>query len=140
MRFLFEYHGQYPSEYMYEYDMSAIPDDAFFSVCPRPHKVWADTDIYSGSVASDDYVFDSSKGGALHHRSVQQQFKRALKKSGVKKDVTCHSLRHSFATHLLESGTDLRYIQELLGHSSIKTTQIYTKVATGKLKQIESPL
>jgi site-specific recombinase XerD len=87
-----------------------------------------------------DYVFDSSLGGALHHRSVQQQFKRALQRSGIKKDATCHSLRHTFATHLLENGTDLRYIQNLLGHASIKTTQIYTKVAVGKIKQIESPL
>ena len=59
---------------------------------------------------------------------------------GVKKEVTIHSLRHSFATHLLENGTDLRYIQELLGHKSSKTTEIYTHVSSRDLMKIKNPL
>ncbi len=66
-------------------------------------------------------------------------FKQALQKSGIKKPVTLHWLRHSYATHLLENGTDLRYIQELLGHNSSKTTEIYTHVSTKNIQQIKSP-
>lgn len=73
-------------------------------------------------------------------RTVQAIFEKARNKAGIKKDVTVHSLRHSFATHLLESGIDLRYIQELLGHKSSKTTEIYTHVSTKNLGKIRSPL
>lgn len=88
----------------------------------------------------DSFVFESSRGGRLTERSLQKMFFQALKKSGIKKRATCHSLRHSFATHLLESGTDIRYIQELLGHKKIETTQIYMKVTSQSLKNIKSPL
>jgi len=64
----------------------------------------------------------------------------ACHRAGVKKEVTIHSLRHSFATHLLESGIDLRYIQELLGHKSSKTTEIYTHVSNKDLMRIKNPL
>ncbi len=67
-------------------------------------------------------------------------FNRAAKKCGIRTNVTPHVLRHSFATHLLESGTDLRYIQTLLGHSSSKTTEIYTHVANSSFKKIINPL
>jgi len=89
---------------------------------------------------ADDFLFESNRGGILSQRSVQYIFKTALKKSEVRKNASFHSLRHSFATHLLENGVDIRYIQELLGHSSIKTTQIYTKVAKNKIGNIKSPL
>jgi site-specific recombinase XerD len=87
----------------------------------------------------NDYVFASERGGKLTERTAQKVFKKALKKSEIKKEATFHSLRHSFATHLLENGTDVRYVQELLGHSNIRTTQIYTKVTNPKLKNIKSP-
>jgi len=73
-------------------------------------------------------------------RSIQNILKNALTKVGISKNISVHSLRHSFATHLLESGTDLRYIQELLGHASSKTTEIYTHITTKGFDQIKNPL
>jgi integrase/recombinase XerD len=72
-------------------------------------------------------------------RSLQLILEQALRKIKITKPVTLHWLRHSYATHLLESGTDLRCIQELLGHSSSKTTEIYTHVSTKSIQQIKSP-
>jgi integrase/recombinase XerD len=88
----------------------------------------------------NDYVFTSERGGKLTTRTAQKVFANALKKAGIKKDATFHSLRHSFATHLLENGVDIRYVQELLGHKNIRTTQRYTQVTNPKLKNIKSPL
>jgi len=90
--------------------------------------------------STNDFVFESKRGGKLTARTAQKIFENALKKSGIKKDATFHSLRHSFATHLLENGIDVRYVQELLGHSNIRTTQVYTRVTNPKLKNIRSPL
>ncbi|MHC1630862.1 MAG: site-specific tyrosine recombinase/integron integrase [Methanotrichaceae archaeon] len=73
-------------------------------------------------------------------RTVEKIFSNACRKANIKKNATVHSLRHSFATHLLESGTDLRYIQELLGHKSSKTTEIYTHVSNKNIGKIKSPL
>lgn len=87
-----------------------------------------------------DYVFESERGGKLTARTIQRVFSRAIAKSGVSKKASFHSLRHSFATQLLEKGVDIRYIQMLLGHASVATTQIYTKVSQVNLLNIKSPL
>ena len=89
----------------------------------------------------EDWLFPGgSEGSFLTERSVQNVFRDACEKAGITKAATVHTLRHSFATHLLESGTDLRYIQELLGHSSSKTTEIYTHVSNNSIRKIRSPL
>ncbi len=89
----------------------------------------------------EKWLFPGGKENSfLTERSVQKVFENACRKAKIKKKVTVHSLRHSFATHLLEGGTDLRYIQELLGHSSSKTTEIYTHVTKKNLSNIISPL
>lgn len=86
------------------------------------------------------WLFEGQNAGEKYsEQSLQSVLKQALQKTGITKPVTLHWLRHSYATHLLESGTDLRYIQELLGHNSSKTTEIYTHVSTKSLQQIKSP-
>jgi site-specific recombinase XerD len=88
----------------------------------------------------NDLVFESNRGGRLTERTAQKVFENALKSAKIEKDATFHSLRHSFATHLLENGVDVRYVQELLGHANIRTTQLYTKVTNPMIKNIKSPL
>ena len=73
-------------------------------------------------------------------RSAQRIFEKAVCQAGIKKEVSIHSLRHTFATHLLEDGTDIRYIQALLGHSNTRTTERYTRIAKGRVLNIKSPL
>lgn len=88
-----------------------------------------------------DYLFSGTGGqGHLTPMSAEKIVKAAAQKAGVAKNVSCRTLRHSFATHLLEQGTDIRYIQELLGHKRLETTQIYTQVTNPQLRNIRSPL
>ncbi len=88
----------------------------------------------------DDYLFTNGRNGRLTTRSIDKIVKKSADLAGVSKKVSSHMLRHSFATHLLEDGTDIRYIQELLGHARLETTQIYTHVANSNLAEIKSPL
>jgi site-specific recombinase XerD len=97
--------------------------------------------VYARKYRPEEWLFEGGNGkGHLTERSVQKTFDKACQAAGIKKDVSVHTLRHSFATHLLEGGTDLRYIQELLGHSSSKTTEIYTHVTEKSITKIQSPL
>lgn len=105
-----------------------------------PASISSDLVVFLEARELNDYVFESERGGALSSRTLQKIFETAKQKAGVTKDATFHSLRHSFATHLLENGTDVRYVQALLGHSNIRTTQIYTHVTRPALKGIRSPL
>lgn len=96
--------------------------------------------IYFRAFKPRVYLFEGQIAGQPYdERSLQQVLKSALYKVNIKKPVTLHWLRHSYATHLLESGTDLRYIQELLGHKSSRTTEIYTHVSMKSLQNIRSP-
>ncbi len=88
---------------------------------------------------NQEYLFTGPKG-KLSSRNLQKIVSRAAQRADIKKDVHCHTLRHSFATHLLENDVDIRYIQALLGHSSIATTELYTHISTKKIKQIKSPI
>lgn len=105
-----------------------------------PEKLKEDFTFLLREKRNDDLIFESSRGGKLTTRTAQIVFEKGLKVAGIKKDATFHSLRHSFATHLLENGVDVRYVQELLGHANIRTTQIYTHVTNPNLKNIKSPL
>lgn len=88
-----------------------------------------------------DWLFPGdAPGDHLSERSAQHVFEDAKKKTGIIKPATFHTLRHSFATHLMEDGVDMRYIQELLGHGSIKTTERYTHVTERGMQKIKSPL
>jgi len=86
------------------------------------------------------WLFEGQTGEQYAGRSVQNILKMAVSRTNIKKHITVHTLRHSFATHLLENGTDLRYIQNLLGHDSSRTTEIYTHITTKGFDQIKSPL
>ncbi len=102
--------------------------------------VLADLRIYYQEWKPRDYLFEGQTGGRYSSQSILKIVKNAAKKAKIIKNITPHMLRHSFATHLLESGTDLRYIQVLLGHSSTRTTEIYTQVAINNIKTIKNPL
>lgn len=94
---------------------------------------------YYGKYKPKNYLIEGQKGGMYSPKSVQSILKSALLKANIKKKASVHTLRHSFATHLLDDGTDIRYIQELLGHKRIETTQIYTHVSSYSINKIKSP-
>lgn len=100
------------------------------------------TDLWRATMEKypNDFVFESERGGRLTERTAQIVFKRAMRRASILKPATFHSLRHSFATHLLEDGTDIRYVQKLLGHQNIRTTQLYTQVTVHALQKIKSPI
>lgn len=105
-----------------------------------PTKIAIDLRRFIFGKDRDAYVFESNRGGKLTIRTAQKIFEQAIQRAGIQRDATFHSLRHSFATHLLENGTDIRYVQELLGHSNIRTTQRYTQVTASRIAHIKSPL
>lgn len=105
-----------------------------------PHSLLAQLRDYYKAYRPKEFLFEGSGGGKYSTRSVQQVFKNAMTKARLKHIGGVHTLRHSFATHLLEDGTDIRYIQELLGHNSIKTTLRYTHVSRQSINRIQSPL
>ena len=100
------------------------------------HRYWKEYNL-----GKSGWLFPGAKPNYhLAARSIQHVFERSVRQAGITKPVSMHTLRHSFATHLLEHGTDLRYIQELLGHESSKTTEIYTHVSKQIIGKIKSPL
>lgn len=105
-----------------------------------PEKIVADLKTLVAEKLGQDFVFPSEWGGRLTTRTAQKVFEQALDRAGINKEATFHSLRHSFATHLLENGVDIRYVQVLLGHNNIRTTQRYTQVTNPILRSIRSPL
>ncbi len=109
-------------------------------IAPLSSKILDVLRLYYKSFKPKKWLFEGAAQNAQYsEKSLQSVLKQALQKAGNHKPVSLHWLRHSYATHLLENGTDLRYIQELLGHKSSRTTEIYTHISTKSLQQIKSP-
>jgi len=107
---------------------------------PISPKIWDKIRSYMKSYKPSEYLFEGQGGGKYSVESVYNIFKKSLRSAGIKKEVGIHSLRHSYATHLHEGGLDIRFIQELLGHKSTRTTEIYTHVSRRDLLSIRSPI
>ena len=107
---------------------------------PLPENVRQLLRKYYKEYKPKQYMFNGSDSLKYSPISVRNVLKRSTKKAGIRKNVTPHMLRHSYATHVLESGVDIRYIQNLLGHNSIKTTEIYTHVSTKNVLAVKSPI
>ncbi len=103
------------------------------------HTILLDLRRYYAAYTPSTFLFEGQNGGPYSASSARQVLRRAVAQTSIIKHVRLHTLRHSFATHLLENGTDLRYIQQLLGHQSPKTTMIYTHVSTRSLSNITNP-
>lgn len=109
-------------------------------VVPLSERITVMLRDYYKTYRPKEWLFEGQSAGTRYsEQSLQSVLKQAVEKAGIRKPVTLHWLRHSYATHLLESGTDLRYIQEILGHKNSKTTEIYTHVSTKSLQKIKSP-
>ncbi|MCD4666420.1 tyrosine-type recombinase/integrase [archaeon] len=111
--------------------------DRFFQV---PHSLVEDLKKYILTLPEEEKYLFPGKNNTITPRNIQKIVENAAKKAGLNKKVSPHKLRHSYATHLLDEGVDIRLIQELLGHASISTTQIYTHVSNKQLKKVKSPL
>lgn len=105
-----------------------------------PEKLGHELKLFCLGKNPNIFVFESERGGKLTSRTAQKVFIHALNKAGIGKPATFHSLRHSFATHLIENGVDIRFVQELLGHRNIRTTQRYTQMTDIMFRNINSPL
>ena len=106
-----------------------------------PQKVIDQLRVYYADKKPKTWLFEGQKDGSQYsERSLNLVFKHAFEKTTIKKQATLHWLRHSYATHLLEKGVNIRAIQELLGHSSVKTTEIYTHVSSTTIQSIPSPI
>jgi len=111
--------------------------DRFFKI---PNSILEDLNKYLSTLDEDGEYLFPGKNGSLTSRNMQKIVESSSKRAGIKKRVSPHKLRHSFATHLLDSGVDIRLIQELLGHADLSTTQIYTHVSKEQLKKVLNPL
>jgi integrase/recombinase XerD len=109
-------------------------------IVPVPGKVWEKIGSYLSSYKPRIYLIEGQGGGKYSAESVYSVFKHALRRTGIRKDLGVHCLRHSYATHLHEGGLDIRFIQELLGHKSSRTTEIYTHVSRRDLFSVRSPI
>jgi integrase/recombinase XerD len=109
-------------------------------IAPLPDTITELLRDYYKEERPERWLFEGEAKGSHYKRSsIQKVMKKAVRLAGIKKPVTLHWLRHSYATHLLEGGVNLRYIQEILGHKSSKTTEIYTHVSTKSIQNIQSP-